>query len=136
MLIADTSAWTRAHHPAVRDQWAQALENNQIVTCPIVELELLFSTRNGADFEQWAADLAQLRNIAVTRSVTNAARQAFRQLAHVHTGHHRSVKLPDLLIAACAQDAGIGILHYDADFDALAGVLPFDSRWIAPRGSI
>ena len=30
----------------------------------------------------------------------------------------------------------MGVLHYDADFDTLAGVLPFESRWLAPRGSL
>ncbi len=46
------------------------------------------------------------------------------------------MKLPDLLVAAAAADAGIGALHYDADYDTLAEVLRFDSRWIAPRGSL
>jgi hypothetical protein len=49
---------------------------------------------------------------------------------------HRSVKLPDLLIAAAAQDSSVGVLHYDDDFDTLATVLSFDSRWIATRGSL
>jgi len=46
------------------------------------------------------------------------------------------VRLPDLLIAACAQDSGVGVLHYDEDFDRLAEVLAFESRWIARRGSL
>ena len=29
-----------------------------------------------------------------------------------------------------------GVPHYDQDFDVLAGVLSFESRWIAPRGSL
>jgi len=29
-----------------------------------------------------------------------------------------------------------GVLQDDADYDTLAEVLPFESRWIAPRGSI
>lgn len=134
MLLADTSAWTHAHDAAVREEWAHALENDQIATCPIVELELLFSARDGAGFDAVADDLAQLRNAPVTRSVTTAARQAMRHLAHV--GHHRAVKIPDLLIAACAQDAAIGVLHYDEHFDRLASVLEFESRWIARRGSL
>lgn len=135
-LLADTSAWTHAHHTAVRDEWAAALANDQIATCPIVELEILFSARNGDNFDQVSNDLAQLRSIPIKRSVTNAARQAMRDLAHVHAGYHRSVKIPDLLIAACAHDVATGVLHYDEDFDRLADVLNFESRWIAPRGSL
>ena len=33
-------------------------------------------------------------------------------------------------------DAGIGVFQYDADYDTLAEVLPFESCWIAPRGSL
>ena len=82
------------------------------------------------------ADLAQLREVPITRAVTNAALRAQRALAHVHPLFHRSVTLPDLLIAAAAAEAGVGVLHYDADYDTLATVLDFESRWIAPRGSL
>lgn len=136
VLLADTSAWMRAHHPRVRKQWSQALARGQIATCPVVELELLFTARDADGFDRWAADLAQLRNVPVTRSVTNAARQAFRELAHMGAGHHRQIKLADLLIAACAQDATLPVLHYDRDFDTLATALSFESRWVAPRGSL
>ena len=48
------------------------------------------------------------------------------------------MKLPDLLVAALADQHGLGVLHYDADFDTLAGhtTLTFRSRWIAERGSV
>jgi hypothetical protein len=42
--------------------------------------------------------------------------------------------VPNLIIAAAA--AGFGVLHYDGDFDTLAEVLPFESRWLARRGSL
>ena len=136
VFIADTSAWARAHHARVRGDWSKALRGGQLATCPIVSLELLYSTRSGEDFDRLAEDLAHLRDVPVTRSVTNAAVQALRRLAHTQPLLHRSVKLPDLLIAAAAEDAAIGVLHYDADFDTLASVLHFESRWIAPRGSL
>ena len=134
--IADSSAWARAHHASVRDEWAAALRTGQIASGPIVKLEILYSARNGAHLDQLAEDLAQLRDIPITRSVTNAALAAFRELAHIGPLHHRTISLPDLLISASAQDAALGVLHYDEDFDVLAGVLGFESRWIAPRGSL
>ena len=136
VFIADTSAWARSAHRRIRARWQAALENGQIATCPIVNVELLHSARDGDEFDVRAADLAELRDVAITRSVTNAALQALRSLAHARPLHHRSVGLPDLLVAAAAQDAGVGVLHYDEDFDTLAGVLAFESRWIAPRGSL
>jgi predicted nucleic acid-binding protein len=135
-LIADKSAWSRADHPSVRSQWSAALRNGQIATCPIVNLELLYSARDADALDSWATDLAQVRDVPITRSVTNAALRAQRDLAHLRPLLHRSVTLPDLLIAAAAQDAAIGVLHYDEDYDTLASVLDFESRWIAPRGSL
>jgi predicted nucleic acid-binding protein len=132
VFIADTSAWRHVGREDVAPAWSAALQAAQIATTPIVRLELLQSTRNGTEFDGWAARLAELRDIPITRSVTNAAERAYRDLAHVHPLFHRSVKLPDLLIAAAAQDAAVGILHYDRDFDRLATVLSFESRWIAP----
>jgi predicted nucleic acid-binding protein len=135
-FVADTSAWARAHHAEVRDEWAEALRRRQLATCPVVRLELLYSTQSGDDFDRWTASLVSLRDLPVTRVVTDLAEGALRTLAHRHPLYHRSVRLPDLLIAACAADAGTGVLHYDEDFDRLAEVLSFESRWLAPRGSL
>jgi len=135
-FIADKSAWAHAQNVRVNRRFSAALRNGQIATSPIVKLELLYSARDGETFDRLAADLAELRDIPLTRSVTNAAQRAMRKLAHLGPTRHRSVKLPDLLIAAAAEDAAVGVLHYDEDFDTLATVLDFQSRWIAPRGSL
>ena len=134
--IADNSAWSRAAHPSVREEWAAALRNRQIGTCPIVKLELLYSARDGDDYDRLDAILGALRDVPITRSVTNAAVAALRKLAHVQPLYQRSVRFPDLLIAAAAQDAAVGVLHYDHHFDQLAQVLDFESRWIAPAGTL
>lgn len=136
VYIADNSAWSNAAHPVVREPWAAALRNRQIVTCPIVKLEMLYSARNGSDYDQLDAILGALRDVPITRSVTNAALAALRRLAHVQPLYQRSVQFPDLLIAAAAQDGAVGVLHYDHHFDRLAEVLEFESRWIAPAGSL
>jgi predicted nucleic acid-binding protein len=136
VFIGDTSAWARSVHPRVRTEWAAAVSNGQIATTPMVAIEILRSARDGQDFDDRAEDLAALRDVPITRSVTNAAIQAFRELAHRQPLLHRSVTNEDLLIAAAAQDAAVGVLHYDADFDRLATVLEFKSRWIAPAGSL
>ena len=135
-FIADTSAWARAGHARLADAWSSAVFNGQVATCPIVNLELLYTVRSGEDFDERAGELAQLRNVPVTRSVTNAAQHAYRELAHMQPAYQRSVSMADLLIAACAQDAGVGVLHYHEDFDRLAELLSFESRWIARRGSL
>jgi predicted nucleic acid-binding protein len=135
-FIADTSAWVHARKARVRGSFTAAIREGQIATCPIVNMELLYSTRDAAAYDELAASLAQLRDIPITRSVTNAALRAQRELGHARPLFHRSVKLPDLLIAAAAADAALGVLHYDEDYDTLATVLNFESRLVAPRGSV
>lgn len=98
-------------------------------------LELLYSARTSAEFSEIEAELSVLREVALTRSIMEAARTGFRDLTAHSDGYHR-LALPDLLIAACAQDAGIGVLHYDHEYDRLREVMNFESRWIAPPGSL
>jgi predicted nucleic acid-binding protein len=135
VLIADTSVWQRAGHPAIRDAWAQALRAGSVATCSIVALELLYSTRDVDEFRALEAELSLLREIPVSVSVQRAAIGALRTLAAAAPRQHR-VPLADALIAAAAQEAGVGVLHYDRHYDRLAEALAFDSRWAAPPGSL
>jgi predicted nucleic acid-binding protein len=50
-------------------------------------------------------------------------------------GRHR-LPIPDLIIAAAAEAARMTVLHYDADFDAIAAVTGQEVEWVAPRGSL
>jgi predicted nucleic acid-binding protein len=139
IFIADTSAWTRTDRlpPEAADEWERALINDQIATCPPITLEVLYSTRNPADYDTWAAKLAALRRVATINLDANwALVEGYREIAH--QGGHRGVPFADLMAAAPATAHHYGVLHYDGHFDRLAGLLAFtfESRWIAPKGSI
>jgi predicted nucleic acid-binding protein len=106
------------------------------VACPIVTLELLFDARDADQVERVATTLGALRQASVTRTVTDAAIRAVRDLAaQGSVGGHR-VRVPDALVAAAAAECGLGVLHYDHQFDRLATALAFVSQWVAPPGSI
>jgi predicted nucleic acid-binding protein len=135
VLIADTSAWTRASHPLVRDRWAAALRGRQIATCTVVTLELLYSTRDAQEFTTLEAEQALLREVPVAVSAQRAAIGSLRDLTAGGAGQHR-VPVADALIAAAAQEAGVDVLHYDRHYDRLAQVLSFASVWIAPAGAL
>jgi predicted nucleic acid-binding protein len=45
-------------------------------------------------------------------------------------GQHRAPSIPDLLIAATAELAGLTILHCDKDYDLIAGVTGQDAEWL------
>jgi predicted nucleic acid-binding protein len=134
ILIADKSAWVSGRKPAARQLWTDAFQRGQIATCSVVALELLYSAQNSADFASIEADLASIENFSVGPAEFEAAIDAMRTLAQNPLDHR--IPLPDYLIAATAQNNGVGVLHYDKDYVRLATVMSFDSQLIAPLGSI
>jgi predicted nucleic acid-binding protein len=61
------------------------------------------------------------------------ARQVQRMLAG---RSQQGRKVPDLLVAATAEDAGLVVLHYDADFDRIAAATGQKCEWVVAPGTI
>lgn len=136
MLLADTSAWHRSAHPTVVGEWERLLFADEIATTPPVRLEVLFSARSRADYLSLSEELDALHQISCGEAVLERAMHVQRALAEQHALHHRSVKIPDLLIAAAAELAGATVWHYDEDYDRVAAITGQATQWIAPRGSL
>lgn len=47
----------------------------------------------------------------------------------------RGRKIPDLLVAAAAEEHNLTVLHYDGDFDLIAELTGQRCQWIVPAGS-
>jgi predicted nucleic acid-binding protein len=139
LLLLDNSAWARMVQGAVprsrADALAELMNARQLVTCVPFLLEVGFSARSSADRKSVMGRLEELPRVHVDSVVEALALEAQQDLTEV--GHHR-LPLVDLLIAACAHRAEIGVLHYDADYDLLAKhtSLRFESVWLAPAGSL
>ena len=135
VYLADTSALTRREtRPEVRDVVEPLLLAGRIATCGIVDLELLFSAPDPATYTELAGALRSLPRIPVTDDAVDRALEVQGLLAA--RSQHRSVPLPDLLIAACAERSGLTVLHYDADFDRIAEVTGQPVRWVVPQGTV
>jgi predicted nucleic acid-binding protein len=80
-------------------------------------------------------DLELLPRVVITPAIEQAALAAQEDLARV--GHHRLAPA-DVLIAACADATGAGVLHYDRDYDVLRKHtrLRFQSEWLAAAGTL
>jgi predicted nucleic acid-binding protein len=39
-------------------------------------------------------------------------------------------------VAAAAEELGVAVLHFDADFDRIAGVTGQRCEWVVPAGTI
>ncbi|MGD0715350.1 MAG: PIN domain-containing protein [Gaiellaceae bacterium] len=135
--LADTSAWTsRRRDPAVSDEFERRLEAGEIATCAMVKLELLWETQDSTIFRRRRGLLDALDEIAIDERVWTRATEVFERLGADGPLHHRRVKIPDLLIAAAAELAGVPVCHYDRDFELIAKVTGQPVRAIAPLGSL
>jgi predicted nucleic acid-binding protein len=110
------------------------LLSGAVATCGIVDLELLYSATSPTVYEGLAVALRALPRVPVTETVMDRALNIQAQLAK--RSQHRAVPLPDLIVAACAESAGLAVLHYDTDYDRIAEITGQRTRWVVARGSV
>ena len=131
--LADKSALARLPHPPVARRLGPLLVDGLLATTPIIDLEVLYSARSLADYEEILAERRALPSFPLTPEVTDRAIDVQHRLAQV--GQHR-LPLPDLLIAAIAELNNLAVIHYDADYDRIAKVTGQRCEWVVPRGSL
>ena len=133
--LADKSAIARWHHPKVRTVLAPLIEHGLIATCGITELEVMFSARGKADYQQIAADRRHAYEWLPTDD--DDLRRALGVQAHLADRDQlRAVSLPDLIIAAVAERHRVCVLHYDGDYEHVASITGQATRWVVPQGSV
>jgi predicted nucleic acid-binding protein len=136
--LVDNSTWARVGHPDVAAVWASALDEDRLVACGAFVMEALYSARDFDELTELLEELTTgLRYVDLDGSTWRLAFGAQRRMAAVAPQFHRR-PFADYLIAAAAHQHGLAVLHYDRDYDLIgehAG-LHFDSRWIAPPGSL
>ncbi|HEX7183671.1 MAG TPA: PIN domain nuclease [Thermoanaerobaculia bacterium] len=132
--LIDKSALARMPLEPVRERLAPIIESGEAATCAIIDLEILFSARNAEEHER----IRQRRALAYySLPVTeeNLQRAIAIQGELARSGRHR-IPIPDLIIAAIAEAAGLILLHYDRDFDLIAEVTGQPTEWIVARGIV
>jgi predicted nucleic acid-binding protein len=133
--LADTSAWSNRHYDdATRVDFDRRVIRREIATCPPVLMELLWSARGPADFEDTLSRMSALPQLEADRPVWDRAVAVWREL--VRKGRHRQVRQVDLLVAAAAELAGVPVCHYDRHFEVIAEVTGQPVRAIAPLGTL
>jgi predicted nucleic acid-binding protein len=112
------------------------LVEGRIATCDMVRLELLHSARDGQEFGEIADELSALPDCPLGKAEWERAIWTYARLADQSPAVHRSVKHPDLLIAAAAEASGLRLVHYDRDYEAIAQVTGQPVRWLAEPGTL
>jgi predicted nucleic acid-binding protein len=131
--LADKSVWARLTKPAVRVAIASRVDRGLVGTCPIIDLEILYSARTGNEHEHFRAQRAAFEYFPMTDEIAQRAVEVQGLLAQ--RAQHRSVSIPDLLIAATAERYGLTVLHYDGDYDRIAALTGQAAEWIVPPGT-
>lgn len=131
--LADKSALARMPHPAVERRLRPLLIEGLVATCRIVDLEVGYSAQSAADHQAMRRERRILPLATVDDAVLDRAFDVQGLLAE--RGEHR-LPIPDLIIAAAAEQAGLAVLHYDADFDRIAAVTGQSCEWVVPRGTL
>lgn len=131
--LADKSALARIMHAPVAERLVPLILSRQVATCAVIDLEVLYSARSLRDYEATQVEREGLPTLPLTETVGTRALEVQHLLAR--RGQHR-VPVPDLLIAATAEINRVTVIHYDSDYDLIAGVTGQPAEWVAPRGSL
>jgi predicted nucleic acid-binding protein len=132
--LGDKSALARLHQDEVLHRVSALYLSGQIATCGMIDLELLYSARNGDDHRELVFDRLLLPRVPCGDAAFDRAIEVQGILADA--GRHRSVGLEGLIIAAAAERAGLAVLHYDQDYDLIAEVTGQPMEWVVPRGTV
>ena len=133
--LVDTSVVVlRGRQARVKERLDALLVEGRVALCQMALLECLNNAPDPRSYERMWTDLQGQRWVDVTTEVMNRALDVHRTLAK--TSQHRGFKLPDLIIAATAELAGLTVLHYDQDYDRIAIVTGQPAEWVVPKGSL
>jgi predicted nucleic acid-binding protein len=133
--LADKSALARFETSSeVNAVLEPLLVEGEVATCGVVDLEVLYSAESPSGYTGLATGLRKLPRVPMSEEVLDRALEVQGRLAR--RSQHRGVRLPDLIIAACAESASLTVLHYDADYDRIAEITGQPVQWVVPRGSV
>ena len=131
--LVDTSVVSRLGTASVRAVVDPLTQQGRVGRAGITDLEVGYGSRNAREWDQDINDLAVFELVETTAHHVRRARQVQRLLA---AGSQRGRKVPDLLVAAAAEEAGLTLLHYDGEVELIARVTGQHCEWVVPRGSI
>ena len=131
--LIDKSALVRLADSPDAVIWATRIERGLVRVTTVTRLEVGYSARSGADLRAGLGrrPLAAMPVEYLTPAIEERAVDVLALLAD--HGRHRAPSIPDLIIAATAELAGLTVLHDDKDFDLIAEVTGQPLERLAPR---
>jgi predicted nucleic acid-binding protein len=129
--LIDKSALVRLAASPDAAEWASRIERGLIRITTVTRLEVGYSARSGADLRAGIRQppVSAMPVEYLTPAIEDRAVEVLTLLADL--GQHRAPSVPDLIIAATAELAGLTVLHCDKDFDLIASVTSQPAEWLS-----
>ena len=120
--LIDKSALVRLATSRDADEWAARIERGLIRIATVTRLEIGYSARPGANLRAGLQrpPLSAMPVEYQTPAIEDRAVEVLTLLAD--RGQHRAPSIPDLIVAATAEFAGLTVLHLGKDFEIIASV--------------
>jgi predicted nucleic acid-binding protein len=120
--LIDTSALTRiAHSPDAR-VWAERIDRGLVRIATVTRLEIGYAARTGPALRAAVTEPPLAAMPIEYQTPTIDERAVAVQILLADRGQHRGPSVPDLIVAATAELAGLTVLHLDRDFDLIASI--------------
>lgn len=120
--LIDKSAGVRLVSSPDAELWISRIDRGLVRISTVTRLEIGYSFRSAQQARQVTSSppLSHMPLEYLTPAMENRAVEV--QLLLAERGHHRAPSVPDLLVAATAEKAGLTVLAVDKDFDLIADV--------------
>ncbi|MGA8047488.1 MAG: PIN domain nuclease [Dermatophilaceae bacterium] len=120
--LIDKSALVRLADSPDAELWAERIERGLVRITTVTRLEVGYSARSGEDARSifTSPPVFAMPVEYLAPSIENRAVQV--QLLLAEQGQHRAPSIPDIMIAATGELAGLTVLHVDKDFELIATI--------------
>ena len=120
--LIDKSALVRLAASSDAAEWAVRIERGLVRITTVTRLEAGYSARSGPELRAGLQQppLSSMPVEYLTPAIEDRAVEVLTLLAD--RGQHRAPSIPDLIIAATAELAGLTVLHVDKGFEVIAQI--------------
>jgi predicted nucleic acid-binding protein len=118
--LIDKSALVRLPASPDADEWANRIKRGLVRISTVTRLEVGYAARSGTDLRAGLRQppLSAMPVEYLTPAIEDRAVEVLTLLAD--RGQHRAPSIPDLIVAAAAELAGLTVLQVDKDFEVIA----------------
>ncbi len=128
--LIDKSAIARIGQSPDERLWSDRIDRGLVRITTVTRLEVGYSFRSGPDMLAGSATppLSMMPIEPLTPLIESRSLDVQQQLAD--RGQHRAPSIPDLLIAATAELAGLTVLHLDKNFELISSITGQPTEWL------